>query len=234
MICKKNIIDAVNNQHFKHLGHSIEEVENLIINQFDYNLIDTKPKTEYEFLQYYANNTDYLYQYLRVVVDNQIFVISNEIRAILGHLSDYNVFPDGTKKDLEKAYGHLRRMNLDAFKILCDRFDDALFKKLLNNSKYDYRDLCPTYIKEFSAKYFNARKLYLQAQEQERTGCDSEVHNIIKLYHNAAKQYIKLKQYCDKNKHNVFKIKMKVKAFKVVAFLIGGISLLSSAITIFY
>ena len=211
-------------------GSSISEIETLIIESFDADKIDVKPKTEKELLLYYAEYTDILFQYLRVIVDEQLFYISNEIRALLGHLSDYRVYSDITKNNLEKAYGHFRRMNLDAFKTLCDMFDDALSRQLRKDYTLDYREVSSDYLEKFSQMYFSARESYLEAQTNERTGSDSHVHNILGQYYIAIKKYIELKQYYMENKSDIKRIKRKVIFSRIIASVFGAISLFSCII----
>lgn len=206
----------------------VVELERFLLNDFDAQLLEIKPQTEEELLRYYAQNTDVLYQYLRAIVDKQIFLISNEIRAVLGHIADYRIKINCTKNDLEKAYGHFRRMNLDAFKILCDMFEAALSRRLRKDYKHDFRNVTPNYLKEYSRQYFKARDLYLNAQKQERAGSDSEIHNIIELYYSAAKEYIILKQYYLENKDKIARSKFKK---RIAHFICVGIPF---ALNLFY
>ena len=105
---------------------------------------------------------------------------SNEIRAILGHLSQYRMSNYNIdKNDLRKAYGHFRRLNLDLLKILCDIFNKNLYKILTQQYKYDLRNVKDDYLVNFDKKYITARRLYLKAQREESSGSDRNKHNII-------------------------------------------------------
>ena len=108
----------------------IETLENFLLEEYDAEIINTAPKTEKELLGAYQFHADVLYQYVRSTVNHFMHAINNELRALLGHLSEYRVSETSPgKRDLEKAYGHFRRMNLDALKILCDEFVD-LYRRI--------------------------------------------------------------------------------------------------------
>lgn len=119
---------------------------------------------------------------------------------MLGHIAEYRINNDGTKNDLEKANGHFRRMTLDILKVICDVFDESLLSNLKKSYKTDFRNINKDYLEEYSEQYFKAKNYYIQAQSDERTGADSNKHNIISKYYLAAKSYIRLKQYKDNNK----------------------------------
>lgn len=178
---------------------TVEELENYIISEFDADLINQKPATVDELLKYYSENTYYIYQYLKSVTDKQLDFASNELRAMLGHIAEYRINNDGTKNDLEKAKGHFRRMTLDILKVICDVFDESLLSNLKKSYKTDFRNINKDYLEEYSEQYFKAKNYYIQAQSDERTGADSNKHNIISKYYLAAKSYIRLKQYKDNN-----------------------------------
>ena len=105
---------------------TVSQLEEYILNYFDADKINQKPETVSDLLRYYKDTTDYLYQYLRCVSDKELIFASNELRAALGHIAEYRINNDGTKNDLEKAYGHFRRMTLDILKVICDVFDEVL------------------------------------------------------------------------------------------------------------
>lgn len=210
---------------------NVNEMENYIIKSYNPITVNIQPKTERELLNIYYKYTDVLYQYLRYNVDNFMHALNNEIRAMLGHLAEYRISDTGDKRDLDKAYGHFRRLNLDALKILCDEFDRTLSKKLKQQYKYDYRNTCADYLKEFGERYIKAKNLYIKAQEDERVGCDSHTHNIIKLYYDAAKEYILLKQYYDSKKKVIQKAKREIIIKRFIMGILTVIGIVSSALS---
>lgn len=218
----------------KYKKEEIAELEELLLKEYSAEAVNTTPKTEKELLSAYKMHGDILYQYVRATVNHFVHAISNEIRALLGHLSEYRV--SGTspgKRDLDKAYGHFRRMNLDALKIICDEFDRTLAKTLKRQCKYDYRNAVKDYLLDFGEKYIRARDLYLEAQKEERVGCDSHTHNIIELYYNAAKEYILLKQFYQSNKKKTKKVQRVciIKKVIVTAFTFLGIAVTAIGLT---
>lgn len=195
----------------------MDEKEKFLVNEFDFNLLDKAPSTEKELLGMYVNNSDVLYLYLQENVNPFLLPLSNELRAMLGHIATYRIAnPNETKRELDKAYGHLRRFNIDALKILCDEFDRSLSRELQKQYTYDFRDVCANYLKEFSAQYFRAKHLYLTAQVEERVGSDYNVHNLIELYYDAAKEYIELKCYYQEHKAAISRTRRYVIAKRIV------------------
>ena len=189
---------------------TIEEIENYILTQYNPDIINSQPSNEKDLLNIYYSYTDILFQYVRNYTERFINPITNEIRALLGHLAEYRISDQrSTKIDLEKAYGHLRRINLDLMKILCDEFDRSFSKIQKSQSRYDLRNMKNDYTLTFGKKYFNAKNLYINAQKEERLGCDSHTHNIYDLYYQAAKEYIELKIYYQKYKNDIIWIKTK-------------------------
>ncbi len=189
---------------------TIEEIENYILTQYNPDIINSQPSNEKDLLNIYYSYTDILFQYVRNYTERFINPITNEIRALLGHLAEYRISDQrSTKIDLEKAYGHLRRINLDLMKILCDEFDRSFSKIQKSQSRYDLRNMKNDYTLTFGKKYFNAKNLYINAQKEERLGCDSHTHNIYDLYYQAAKEYIELKRYYQKYKNDIIWIKTK-------------------------
>ena len=183
---------------------SIEKLENKIVSDYadKARKLDTKPMTEKQLLDMYADYTLPLYDYLDELFGFP-YAICNEIRAMLGHLSQYNSDKQLNRNELEKAYGHFRRVNLDSLKVICDELDRSLSPDWNKDTKYDFRNYDKEYVKEFGKRLIDARNLYLKAQESESVGSDSEVHNVFELYYESAVKYIELKQYyykrvCDK------------------------------------
>lgn len=213
---------------------NVQDLETFILESYDAEVLNTSPETEKELLSMYQKYSDVLYQYLRLIIDNFIHTLNNEIRAMFGHLAEYRISNSSwDKRELDKAYGHFRRLNLDALKILCNEFDRSLSVKLKKQYSYDYRDICVNYLEEFSQKYFSAKRLYIKAQQEERVGSDSRVHNIIELYYNAAKEYILLKQYYEEKKKSIQMVKRKVIAKQIICGFLTAFGLAVSAFGLF-
>lgn len=213
-----------------------QRLEEFILHEFDIQQVDTTPFTEEELYRCYANNTDKVYQYLRLTVVTWLFPLSNEIRAMLGHIADYRICDvNDDKRNLEKAYGHFRRLTLDAFKVLCDEFDLSLSLHLRKEYSYDYRMVCTDYLKQFAEKYVIAKNLYIKAQSEEKLGADQGKHNVIEMYHAAAKEYILLNQFYQEKKQAIIAVKKKAnikKALQLSGVIFGIIiSLLSYLLT---
>ena len=205
---------SINIQDFQSVATSlsIPELEEYILTNFSPEDVDVDPKTEEELYRCYYNNTDYLYQYLRKTVGDWLFPLSNEVRAIMGHLADYRISDSGCdKKNLDKAYGHFRRLTLDAFKILCNEFDKSLSRQLKAQYSFDYRKVCVNYLDHFAEKYIAAKTKYIDAQCKEKLGSDHGKHNVMRLYYDAAKEYIELKQFYLHNKSKIVATQRKTK-----------------------
>lgn len=186
----------------------IRELEDYIINSYNPAAIDSVPKTERELLSVYQTYTVPAYVYVSSMF-RFVFPISNEIRAMLGHLSEYRAGEECRREELSSAYGHFRRINLDLLKTLCDEWDRSLGLILRRQYRYDYRNTCKNYLKLYGDQYFAAKNAYLEAQKQERVGRDSYAHNIFELYYKAVVQYILLKQFYEDHKKEIKKIKRK-------------------------
>lgn len=188
-------------------------IEEIILNKFDSIKTNKKPKTEKELYNYFVKNSDVVIQYLKIVVRNELRPLINEVRALFGHLTEQNTESKIDKRELEKAYGHFRRLTLDSFKILCDEFDNILTDILMKQYHYNYNSVDVNYLKDFSDLYISAKQAYVKAQQAEKTGSDStSSENVIMLYHEASKKYIKLKRlYFDhRKKINYVRIKSKI------------------------
>jgi len=203
------------------------QMEDFIINSYDAGLINSEPKSVEELFNMYQQHTDILYQYVRLNINYFMFSLNNEIRAIFGHISEYEVSNDPKikERELEDAYGHFRRLNLDAFKYVCNKYDMVLFKEMKKQYKFDYRNVKVGYLKEYAKKYFEAKTAYIQAQQEERVGSDRNVHNVIQLYHTAAKAYIELLHFSENNKDTINKEQFKAKMKKVRNGFITGFSI---------
>lgn len=210
---------------------STDEKELFLINEYDPELLDKAPITEKDLMTMYSKHSDNLYLYLQETINPFILPLSNELRAMLGHIATYRVANhDATKRDLDKAYGHFRRFNIDALKILCDEFDRSLSGELKKQYTYDYRDICSDYLDKYSSLYFKAKNLYLNAQMEERVGSDYEVHNLIELYYNAAKEYIQLKRYYQQYKPDVMRIRRHVVLKRVISGFMVAIGIIGSIV----
>ena len=195
---------------------NIEQLEDYILHEYDSKFIDKTPKSEQELMKKYEQSF-YLYQYVTARIDRNAVPLNNEIRAMFGHIAEYRTIDESmVKTNLSKAYGHFRRLNIDSFKLICDEFDKSLYQTLIKEYKYDYRNVIKGYLKEFGEMYICARNLYLEAQKMERVGCDSGVHNVIELYHNAAKKYLELKKYYVKHKDQIKNIYVSAIAKKSI------------------
>ena len=188
------------------------ELEHIILEDFDSKLLNEKPFTEKDLYLYYALYSDIIVQYLRLTVSNELRPLANEVRAVLGHLTEQNTDSHVDQRELEKAYGHMRRLTLDAFKILCDEYDGFFVKTMMKQYHYNFNSVNVGYLQKYSTLYIEANRAYTTAQQFEKTGSDStSKDNIIRLYHIAAKKYIELKQLYFKNKKEINKVRLKTK-----------------------
>ena len=185
--------------------------------------VNIQPLTEKELFDRYENYTDPLLSYVRTMNTDVVFVLSNEARAMFGHIADYRLDPQ-KRKNLIDAYGHFRRLNLDAFKIICDELDKFLFTYFQKHYHYDYRNVRRNFLLEYSKKYFSAQKAYLNAQVKEQTGSDRLVGNIIQEYFQAAALYVDLFVFLQDNNMGLEMTKWKAvakSAFVVVGSALG-------------
>lgn len=184
------------------------DLEEIILKDFDADAINQKPQTEKELYQYYAQYTDILVQYLRLKVTSILRPLTNEVRALFGHLTDQNTEEQIDHRELEKAYGHFRRLTLDSFKILCDEYDNFLSQKMASQYRYNFNSVNVNYLKDYSSMYISAKEAYIIAQQAEKTGSDSTgEENVIKLYHTACKKYIELKRHYCNNKKKINRVR---------------------------
>lgn len=186
-----------------------------------------QPKTELELYKMYNDMVVPLIDYYVSVMGEPEFVLSNEVRAMLGHLVDYKLTNDGLKENLEKAYGHFRRLNLDAFKILCDEYDKYFSKCITRFYKYDLRNIDCKFLNDYYSHYFNARNAYLDAQKHESLGRNS--NEVYERYFFALREYIALKNKYLEKKKILERKRLHSIIFKSISIVV---SLLCSAITI--
>lgn len=195
-----------------------------ILNSYSSDIINVQPLTERELLERYSQYTDPLLKYARIMNEDNVFVLGNEARAMVGHIADYRINPNN-RKNLSDAYGHFRRLNLDAFKIICDKLDEFLFNYLKKHYHYDYRNVNRDFLHEYANTYFSAQKAYLSAQTNERAGSDRLSGNIINEYFIAAKLYVESFVYLQNNRSGleIAKLKSIVKLVCETAILILGV-----------
>ena len=164
---------------------SLEEA----INKYNFNQLEKSPFSVYELMSYYLDSTDPVYSSMRKMFTISFEVIDNEIRAMLGHCVDIDTL-DPADRNLDKAYSHFRRMNIDSFKIICDELDKFYTKWFETHYKCDFSDMRTDFLQSIADKYCIAKSLYVKAQLSERVGCDFNRHKILEEYSKAALAYV--------------------------------------------
>ena len=84
--------------------------------------LEKEPTTPTQIYEYYSY-VDKLYVWLKNAYKDDLCVLCNEMRAIIGHLAEYNESTESTCHNLSKAYGHIRRLSIDTLKVACNGFD---------------------------------------------------------------------------------------------------------------
>ena len=141
------------------------------------------------------------------------------MRAILGHLSEYNPEEDKVKNNLGKAYGHFRRLSIDTLKILCNGFDKEYDKWIGKHALYDYRGIDNEYFPKYVSLYNKAHAEYIRVQKLENLGSDRD-NGIIKEYRSVAENYYILYQHhMDDRRIKIEKITKKFIINKIIWFL---------------
>lgn len=163
------------------------------LNRYQPDLLEISPQTPNEIYLDYAH-IDNMYIWLKNAYNDDLCVLCNEIRAILGHLSEYDPTNDKCKENLQKAYGHLRRLSIDTLKILCNGLDEFFDRWIRKHAYYDYSNTDNEYFPKYVTLYNTAHQAYIEVQQAENLGSDRG-NNIIKLYHDAAKKYGLLYKY---------------------------------------
>ena len=120
-----------------------------VLKKYDFEIVNQVPFSEKELMVFYENYTDPLLTEARRLTNDNIFVLGNEMRAMLGHLADYRQNLQ-YRKNLKDAYGHFRRLNVDAFKIICDEADKSLLRYLKKHVHYDFRNVNSSFLFEYS------------------------------------------------------------------------------------
>ncbi len=189
-----------------------------VLKKYDFEIVNQVPFSEKELMVFYENYTDPLLTEARRLTNDNIFVLGNEMRAMLGHLADYRQNLQ-YRKNLKDAYGHFRRLNVDAFKIICDEADKSLLRYLKKHVHYDFRNVNSSFLFEYSQKYFKAKSLYLKAQVAERTGSDRASGNVIMMYYDATCAYAELLSYLKGAKSGI-----QTKVFWTIVTTIGSVA----------
>lgn len=192
-----------------------------VLDTFSPEVINKQPATERELLELYKTYSDPLFAQARTMQEDNLFVISNEVRAMFGHLAEYKLNPK-ERKNLSDAYGHFRRLNLDIFKIICDRLDDFLYTYFIKHYHYDYRKINKEFLLMYTEKYLCAKDSYMDAQLNEHTGSNRANGNLVEKYYKAAQQYVALLAYLQENCKGIEATKRKT-IFKMVCSIVVGI-----------
>ena len=187
-----------------------------LVEQYDPKIINICPKSADELYGYYRAYTQILLDCVFEEIETLPYVLTNEIRAMVGHLSEHNTRIDLSNYELQKAYGHFRRLNLDAMKILCDEFDKGFSNFISKSHKYPYYKVEEGFMASYAKCYFEARQLFLEAQFSEGVGSNYKA-NVYETYFNAVKKYIELQKYYLDNLKEIRKIRRVTIIKKVVA-----------------
>ena len=173
--------------------------------------LEKEASTLSEIYEYYSY-VDNLYIWLKNAYKDNLCVLCNEMRAIIGHLAEYDENTESTCHNLAKAYGHIRRLSIDALKITCNGFDLEFDKWIRRHSRYDVdAEYMPKYIKE----YYIAHNMYIEAQKVENLGSDRG-NNIIQKYHDVAVAYCDVyKLHVDEKRHDIEKNSRKFRNRKL-------------------
>ncbi len=155
-------------------------------------LLEKDPETPEEIYKYYAC-LDELFVWIKNAYNDNLCVLCNEMRAILGHLAEYDLKDDNIK-NLGKAYGHFRRLSIDTFKILCNGFDQVFDEWINKHAIFDYRNVDSDFLPEYVKLFNEAHDSYIDVQKSENLGSDRG-NRIIEKYYDVACNYQKLYQY---------------------------------------
>lgn len=199
------------------------------LNKYNPSTLEKTPKNPNEIYQYYTC-VDQMYIWLKNAYEDDLCVLCNEMRAILGHLSEYNIEDEETKNNLGKAYGHFRRLSIDTLKILCNGFDKTFDEWIRKHAYYDYRGIDAEYFPQYVKLYNMAHNAYIDVQKSENLGSDKN-NNIIEKYYTVAKLYYDLYgHHIDNRRIRIDKITRRFKINKIVwvmaTSIIGGLSVL--------
>ena len=188
-----------------------------LVEKYNPDIINICPKSADELYSYYRSYTQVLLDCVFEEIKTLPYVLTNEIRAMVGHLSEHNTKTDLSNYELQKAYGHFRRLNLDAMKILCDELDKGFSDFIFKSHKYPYYKIEEGFLASYAKCYFESRKLFLEAQYSEGVGSNYKA-NVYEKYFNAVKKYIELQRYHCDNLNEIKKIRRKTIIKQTVAF----------------
>lgn len=159
------------------------------LESFQPEILETTAEEPLDIYDYYSK-IDKLYVWLKNAYGTNLQSVENEMRATLGHMSEYESDHD----NLQKAYGHIRRMAIDLLKILCNGFDQEFEEWIITHAAFDYNNQDNLYMPEYIKMYNDAHREYLSVQQKENLGSNKGNH-IINKYYEAATLYGKLYNY---------------------------------------
>ena len=159
------------------------------LDSFQPDLLEKKVTKPLEIYIYYTK-IDKLYVWLKNAYNANLQSVENEMRATLGHMSEY----EQDRDNLQKAYGHIRRMGIDVLKILCNGFEQEFEEWIITHAAFDYNSHDNLYMPQYVKMYNEAHNQYLYAQQKENLGSNRN-NNIIGEYYKAAELYGVLYQY---------------------------------------
>lgn len=203
-----------------------------LVEKYNPDIINICPKSADELYGYYRSYTRVLLDCVFEEIKTLPYVLTNEIRAMVGHLSEHNIKIDLSNYELQKAYGHFRRLNLDAMKILCDELDKGFSDFISKLHKYPYYKVEEGFMASYVKCYFEARKLFLEAQFSEGVGSNYKV-NVYETYFKAVKKYIELQKYYLDNFNEIKKIRRKTIIKQTVALAWSLVNIAVSLVLIF-
>ena len=187
-----------------------------LVEKYDPSIINVCPKSADELYGFYRAYTRVLLDCVFEEIQTLPYVLANEIRAMIGHLSEHNTKIDLGNYELQKAYGHFRRLNLDAMKILCDELDKGFSDFISKSYKYPYYKVEEGFMASYAKCYFEARQLFLKAQFSEGVGSNYKA-NVYETYFKAVKKYIELQKYYLDNLSEIKKIRRRTIIKRTVA-----------------
>lgn len=141
-------------------------------------------------IYYYYSKIDKLYVWLKNAYNSDLQSVENEMRAALGHMSEY----ESDHGNLQKAYGHIRRIGIDVLKILCNGFDQEFEEWINTHAAFEYSSHDNLYMPQYVKMYNEAHQKYLYAQQKENLGSNKN-NRIIEKYYEAAESYGMLYEY---------------------------------------
>lgn len=203
-----------------------------LVEKYNPNTINICPKSADELYGYYRAYTQVLLDCVLEEIKTLPYVLTNEIRAMVGHLSEHNTKTDLSNYELQKAYGHFRRLNLDAMKILCDELDKGFSDFIFKSHKYPYYKVEEGFMASYAKKYFEARQLFLDAQFSEGVG-SNYMANVYETYFDAVKKYIELQRYYLGNLKEIKKIRRKTVMKRTLALVWSLANIVVSIILLF-